>query len=116
MRDAGMPPNPYSRGRGSNFRPLLPQQKGPGRVQGIISGSEGLIGSIAVQALEAGLGFLLSPTRDRGAVSVILYDGDSPKQAYAASPEEFAAAMDAIQAYCQGKMGHGLSRALNGRQ
>lgn len=105
MRDGIVNPPGYGRGRGSNFRPLVPRTQGPNRVQHIVEGQEATVGDVVVAALEVGLGILLSPTRDAGAVGIILYDGDGGSQTYASTPEEFLAAMDAITARVVGKKG-----------
>jgi hypothetical protein len=47
----------------------------------------------------AGLGVVIAPTRDGGAVSITILDGDSREKGYAADPDEFDALLGGLNDY-----------------
>jgi len=85
------------RGRGAVLRPLLDQRDGKRRVQSIVQGSEQLTAEAVHACILGGMGVLLAPTSDGGAISVTLYDGQDRYKSYAASPEEFANLLAAVR-------------------
>lgn len=86
-----------TRGRGAVLRPLLDQRDGPGRIQRLVQGSESLTTDAVHACLLGGMGILLAPTSDGGAISVTVYDGQDRYKSYAASPEEFAKLLEAVR-------------------
>lgn len=78
------------------FKPLINERNGQGRVDQLLDGADTVLGEAVRLALGAGVGVLLSPTRDGGALSVTLYVGDDRYRGYAASPEEFTALLDRV--------------------
>lgn len=95
-------PDPYARraasGRGGSFRPLLDRANGPSRLEAIIDVDPKELGEAVACLLLAGRGILFSPTGDRGALGVILYDGDDRSRAYCATRDEFGEVLDRIRA------------------
>jgi hypothetical protein len=85
------------RGRGAALRPLLDQRDGLGRIQRLVQGSEQITADAVQACLLGGLGVLLAPTSDGGAISVTVYDGQERYKSYAASPEEFAKLLEAVK-------------------
>jgi hypothetical protein len=83
-------------GRGRSFRPLLEHRQGPTRVATITQGTDTLFERAILSALVAGLGILLAPTSDGGAVSVTVYDGELRLRSYAGSQDEWNDALQAI--------------------
>ena len=104
------------RGRGGNFRPLVIRDTGVSRIPDIAKNSLAEIGDAVYAALQSGQGVLFSPTRDQGAISVILYGPGDPQQTYAGNQGEFIEALEAIQARSEAEMKRGTARPLNGRQ
>jgi hypothetical protein len=110
-------PDPrMSRGRGGNFRPLVIRGLGAPRIQEIAGRQGAAIGEAIIQALLSGQGVLFSPTRDQGAISVILYGPGDPQQTYAASETELKEALEAIRERSAAEMQRGTRVPPNGRQ
>jgi hypothetical protein len=105
-----------NRGRGGNFRPLVIRGLGEPRIQAIAVKQQLAIGQAVYSALESGQGVLFSPTRDLGAISVILYGPGDPQQTYAASEAELEEALKAIQERSAAQMKRGTATPLNGRK
>jgi hypothetical protein len=105
-----------TRGRGGNFRPLVIRGLGVPRIHEICVKQQLAIGQAVFSALESGQGVLFSPTRDLGAISVILYGPGDPQQTYAGSEAELEEALQAIQDRSAAQMKRGTPTPLNGRQ
>lgn len=108
-------PSMGNRGRGGNFRPLVIKGLGEPRIDVILGEHLLEIGKAIALALNSGQGVLMSPTRDLGAISVILYGPGDPQQTYAANAEEFRDALEAIKERSAAEMKRGTVRPLNGR-
>ncbi len=109
-------PGPGSRGRGGNFRPLIVREAGDSRIQAIALNCKVELGEAVYAALSSGQGLLFSPTRDRGAVSIILYGPGDPEQTYASSQAEMEEALQAVRERSEARMGKPPPTPLNGRQ
>lgn len=105
-----------SRGRGGNFRPLVIKGLGAPRIEVIAGDQIASIGLAVFKALKSGQGVLMSPTRDQGAISVILYGPGDPQQTYAGSAEEFKDALEAVCERSEAEMKRGTPTALKPRQ
>jgi hypothetical protein len=66
------------------------------RLPGILAGNEKLIQEAAVNMVLRGGGFMLSGTRDAGAVGVHVFWGKTVQKRYAASPEALGALLEAV--------------------
>jgi hypothetical protein len=55
------------------------------------------LGEVIGDAASAGIGVLVSPTRDLGAVSLTIYVGDERERAYASTSDELATFIEAIR-------------------
>jgi hypothetical protein len=55
----------------------------------------------------AGVGFLLSPTSDGGALSVTVYAGDKRERDYAGNPDDWAQLLAAVRDFCEAAMYQG---------
>jgi hypothetical protein len=84
-------------GRGGSFRPLRDRRQTQPRIPEIVNVEASLWSRSIGLALTAGLGVLLAPTSDQGAISVTVYDGDDRRRSYAGSREELQDALEAIE-------------------
>jgi hypothetical protein len=66
------------------------------------------LGDVIGDTASAGIGVLISPTRDLGAVSLTLYVGDDRERAYASTAEEFTALLEAARDIAQASMVSGV--------
>lgn len=109
-------PPTASRGRGGNFRPLVIRGLGEPRTDVILDGLDLQLVAAIAYAMRSGQGVLLSPTRDQGAISVILYGPGDPQQTYCSSTAEMQEALEAIVARSEAELKRGTGRPPNGRQ
>jgi hypothetical protein len=109
-------PSSVSRGRGGNFRPLVVRGLGESRIKAIALDCKVELGEAVYSALESGQGILLSPTRDMGAISVILYGPGDPQQTYCSSQDELEEALQAVRERSEAQLKRGTPTPLNGRQ
>ena len=105
-----------SRGRGGNFRPLVIRGLGESRIKAIALNCKVELGEAVYAALESGQGILFSPTRDQGAISVILYGPGDPQQTYASSQAELEEALKAVRERSEAELKRGTAPLTNGRQ
>src|SRR6266511_261811 len=83
-------------GRGASFRPLLDKRPGRAGSADLDQIDPGVFLAACQAALRSGIGFLLAPTSDGGAISVTVYEGENRSRAYCASSEEFQRAIEAM--------------------
>lgn len=105
-----------NRGRGGNFRPLVYRATDDTQLQSIIDGQAEAIGSAIIDALLSGQGVLFSPTRNLGAISVILYGPGDPEQSYASNRVELSECLQAIHARSTAQKAPAVPLPLNGRK
>lgn len=104
-----------NRGRGGNFRPLVIKGLGEPRTDAILDGLGLQLAAAITYAMRSGQGVLMSPTRDRGAISVILYGPGDPQQTYASSAAEMQEALEAIIERSKAQLKGGTTAPVNGR-
>lgn len=78
------------------MRRILGQQSGPNRLDDITKGKAARIGDIVCDVIGSGLGVILAPTRDGGAVSITLLDGEDREKGYAGDSEQLDGLLDAL--------------------
>ena len=108
-------PTPPGRGtgRGASFRPLVDRrQREDQRLQLSGPDREGLWTAVAL-AVDVVLAVLRARTSDGGAVSITLYDGDDRSRTYCSSPDELAAASEAIRDASEAQMIGGTRARTN---
>lgn len=72
-----------------------------------------LVDAISV-VIASGCGFMLSPTQDGGALSLILYAGDQRHRGYASNAEEFRDLLFAARDVAEAHMVGGPAKRVNG--
>ena len=94
------------------FKPLRDVADTSPRVSRILGiPAEDLMQALAVACIN-GCAVLFSPTSDGGAISVTVYLGDDRLRDYAASAEEFAAALVAVRDSCEAHGIRGTGKGL----
>jgi hypothetical protein len=83
-------------GRGGTFKSLVDRRESGPRLNSILENSQQLLGDAIHAAIMGGLGVLVAPTSDGGAVSVTVYDGDERLRSYASSADEWTAVLGAL--------------------
>ena len=83
--------------RRSSIRPLERGADPGSRVRRIMEGHETAVGEAVIRIVAAGGGLLFSSTRDRGAVGVHIFAGDSRVSDYSSSPEDFGALLETLE-------------------
>jgi hypothetical protein len=83
-------------GRGGSFKSLVDRRESGPRLNSILDNSQQLLGDAIHAAIMGGLGVLVAPTSDGGAVSVTVYDGDERLRSYASSADEWKAVLGAL--------------------
>jgi len=66
-------------------------------LQSLLDGSGTLTTEAVHACLLAGMGLLIAPTSDAGAISVTLYDGQDRYKSYASTAEEFAVLLETVR-------------------
>lgn len=87
---------PDRTGRGGSLRPLVDRRADQHRVETITDVAPAQLSTCLRAALMGGIGVLLSPTSDGGAVSVTAYAGRQRSRSYCADREEYADALQAL--------------------
>lgn len=84
-------------GRGPNLRPLVDRRgSGPGLARFKDVDSDRWLEAIN-GCLDAGLGLLISATRDGGAISLTVYEGDDRSRSYASDAGELVELLAAVR-------------------
>ena len=83
-------------GRGANFKSLVDRREAGPRLNVILGTTQEVMGNALHAVLMGGMGVLIAPTSDKGAISVTLYDGDERLRSYASSPDEWKAILSAL--------------------
>lgn len=104
MANAWSEPTRYTRGLGSNFKPLVKREYQEGRIGDIASMDAKAFMDAVVLAWTAGLGLLISPTRDGGALSIIIYTGEDPLKTFANDAASFRDAIAAVRDEAEAKL------------
>lgn len=92
----GLPGLRTTPGKGGAFKDLVARQDREPRIQQVLRGGAQPLGECLVDALAAGMGVLLAPTSDGGALSITVYDGDDRMRTYVTNPDELSEALDAL--------------------
>lgn len=74
--------------------------------QMIVEARDDLADTVIV-CMAAGVGFLVSPTSDGGAVSVTVYSGDKRERDYAGHPDELAMLFSAVRDFAEAALYQG---------
>jgi hypothetical protein len=95
-RDLGWPRPRETRGRGASFRPLV---EGEGRkpLQSLKTDEGARNWGLLCEVVDAGIGVLIGRTRDGGAVSMTVLDGDERFRSYGSTDEEVDAMFGALR-------------------
>jgi hypothetical protein len=86
------------------FRSVRLDPESGGRINEITSGLAALLGDTLCDCLAAGIGVLLSPTSDGGAVSCTVYEGDDRDKSYQGHASEFEAYLRALQDHARARL------------
>lgn len=78
------------------------------RVGAIVGPNTTALGEVLGDTVTAGIGVLISPTRDLGAVSLTIYVGDDRERAYAGTPEELATLIETVRDIAHARMVSGV--------
>ena len=81
------------------FRRMQRFDPGGNRTNQIIPEGSTRLGDAIRFAVGAGLGVVIAPTRDGGALSITILDGDSREKGYASDPDEFDALLGGLNDY-----------------
>lgn len=94
-------------GRQGTNRPnrVFDSNEGTPRVLRILEGVAPTLGEVLCDTASVGLGVLISPTSDLGAISVTVYDGDEREKRYATDRQELEALLQALRDFAQARMG-----------
>lgn len=83
-------------GRGGQFKSLTGKRDTPARLNDLLNPTREKIGDAVQAAILGGLGVLLAPTSDGGAISVTVYDGDERLRSYASTGDEWEEVLRAL--------------------
>lgn len=100
----------YGRGSGSNFKPLVRRVDDTPRIASIATMDPKVFMEAVVLAWTQGLGLLISPTRDGGALSIIIYTGDDPLKSFANDAQSFEDAILAVRDEAEARMVGGTTK------
>jgi hypothetical protein len=78
------------------MRRILGRTDGANRVDDITKGKAPAIGEVVCDLVGAGLGVIFAPTRDGGAISVTILDGEDREKGYAGDSEQFDSILTAL--------------------
>lgn len=63
------------------------------------------------RCIAGGVGFLISPTSDGGAVSVTVYAGDKRERDYAGNPDDLTALFEAVRDFADASLYEGTKKS-----
>jgi hypothetical protein len=95
-RTYGSPPPARQTGR-----LLKNRQVDSPRAHELVTGVRLELAETIEQCVAAGVGLLVSPTSDGGAVSITVYAGDKRERDYAGNPDEMAALLSAVRDFAE---------------
>lgn len=78
-----------------------------GRAQQLIASHRDELVAVIELCVASGVGFLVSPTSDGGALSVTVYAGDKRERDYAGNPDEWGALLDAVRDFAEASLYEG---------
>lgn len=103
-RTADPKSTPAGRSGAVSLRRLSNRDHDAPRVGQIVGQNTALLGEVVGDIAAAGIGVLISPTRDLGAISLTLYVGEDRDRAYASTPEEFATLLETARDIAHARM------------
>lgn len=83
-------------GRGGSFKSLVNRREPGPRLNDLLGGRQQQLGDAIQAVILGGLGVLIAPTSDGGAISVTLYEGDQRLRSYASTVEEWEEILRAL--------------------
>lgn len=78
------------------MRRVLGGGRGPQRLDEVTADKASKLGEVVCNLIGAGYGIILAPTRDGGAISITLLDGDDREKGYAGDPEQLDGILEAL--------------------
>lgn len=78
------------------MRRVLGGSRGPARLDEVTADKAAKLGDVVCNLVGAGFGIILAPTRDGGALSITLLDGDDREKGYAGDSEQLDGILEAL--------------------